>query len=133
MTQLQEIAELKAGDKVAVITERNSGTSAQIHTIDRITPTQIIVDNDKFRRSDGVKIGGSSGRGSWTDPLYYLLPADNQVVKNLRAKTIMANFMRSIGAGAMPKVDTSNVDQCLELLDMVENEVERFRASLKSL
>jgi hypothetical protein len=131
MTHLQEIADLKAGDKIAIVTQCNAGTSAQIHTIDRVTATQIIIGNDKFRRSDGVKIGGSSGRGSWTDPLYYLLPADNPIVRELRAKTIMANFMRSIGA--MAKVDTNNVDQCLELLGMVENEVTRFRTAFKSL
>ena len=52
---------LKPGDEVAVTFGYTSAHG--IATVDRTTPTQVIVGRARFRRSDGYRVGDS---GAWS-------------------------------------------------------------------
>lgn len=56
------LAGLKPGDFVVVDLSRYGATTAVRRQIDRLTPTQIVVGQDRFRRSDGKGIGYSADR-----------------------------------------------------------------------
>jgi hypothetical protein len=62
------LSDVKAGDEVIMIQYVLGRSPARqtIVTVDRVTETQIIVGNQRFRRKDGAAVGDS--RLSWTAP-----------------------------------------------------------------
>lgn len=57
------LSDLKAGDEVAV---KASGYYQvhERHTITRVTPTQIVIGPNRYRKSDGYRIGDGTGWGT---------------------------------------------------------------------
>lgn len=61
---MSEFQDLKAGDKVVLVSRSLGHDKYHLKNIDRATKTQIIIGNTKFRRSDGREIANSWYRDS---------------------------------------------------------------------
>ena len=55
-TDYDWIKDLKAGDKVFV----TRGSHIRLVTVDRVTATQIVIGGERFRKSDGYRMGDSN-------------------------------------------------------------------------
>lgn len=82
---MKELKDLVAGDDVLV----TSMYRRRIAKIDKVTKTQIVVDNVRFRRGSGLQCGGNS----W-DMKRISVPAEKEIEdvkeENLRKKLIYA-------------------------------------------
>lgn len=68
---MRQLADLKAGDEVAVVSRKyrrdmdgevsDRFSYVRVHTIDRVTPTQIVVGKQRFRRDNGKQVGYYAG------------------------------------------------------------------------
>ena len=56
---VEDLSSLRVGDKVVVYGRK----SKRISTIDKITKTQIVIGNLKFRKSNGTQVGNDT----WTN------------------------------------------------------------------
>lgn len=84
-----EYADLKEGDPIAVLADTGYQPTARILTVTRLTPTQIIVGEQRYRRADGRRIGGE-----YNGPR--LLPVDNPRVRSALAKEIVRKAFRKM-------------------------------------
>lgn len=60
---MSEFQNLKVGDEVILISNGLGATKYLLREVERLTKTQIIIDNFKYRRSDGRQIGYNSYYG----------------------------------------------------------------------
>ena len=54
---MSEFQDLKVGDEVILISNGLGATKYLLKKVQRLTKTQIVIDNFKYRRSDGRQIG----------------------------------------------------------------------------
>lgn len=109
---MKELKDLVAGDDVLVV-----GMSCRrIAKIDKVTKTQIVVDNVRFRRDSGWQCGGDS----W-DRKSISVPTEKEISdvkeENLRKKLIYA-----ISSFDFKRLSTDELKQVYNILKGKENE-----------
>lgn len=100
---------LKEGDKVVVRYGRGIGSARRVHTIERTTKTQIIVNNAKYRRLDGYEIGGS-----YHSP--YLIEATPDVLQEMEEETRRWNVLRKVQQITWKDLPTSVLESVYEII-----------------
>lgn len=66
MNRTEWLAQLKAGDEVAVVYGGYRKDRAEIKAVDHATATQIVIGPRRFRRTDGrIRGGATMGPGVW--------------------------------------------------------------------
>lgn len=60
------LANLKVGDVVDVDSSRYRNYSITSYKVERLTPTQVVTEHGKFRKSDGVMVGVGRDVFTWT-------------------------------------------------------------------
>lgn len=64
MTEYDWLNDLKPGDK-AIRCSTGIGVLDTVITVERVTPTQIIVGSDKYRKANGRRLGESQWHSCW--------------------------------------------------------------------
>ena len=64
MTDYDWLNDLKPGDK-AIRCSTGIGALDTVITVERVTPTQIIVGSDKYRKANGRRLGDSGWHSCW--------------------------------------------------------------------
>ena len=117
---------LEKGDRVARVESGYNGLTAYFHTVERTTPTQIVLEGSptRYRRSDGTAIGdGSYGSRSLRhvgDPL--VLNAQQAMIMRELAKkvaTALGDCKTSeerVAATRKAALLTRQAAECIELL-----------------
>lgn len=126
------IEELKAGDRVAVLTEHLGPDQISVATVRRVTDTQIIVVNqgsvERYNRSTGMRIGASRGRSAWTSPTHRLISMDHPMVKEIRTRDLVHGMIEAIS-----KLEIPDGEESAKVLDTIEAMVGASRRKLASL
>lgn len=92
-------------------------------TVERTTKTQIIVGNDRrFRRSDGVPLGGRRYEGPW------ISPATDAAVTNLRKENARRVLVRSLNR--ITRTANYSGADLTDILDQLTEATNNFRAHL---
>lgn len=78
---------LKVGDEVVV-----RGHREMLSVVTRLTPSMVVVGATRFRKSDGVEVGGST----WTST--YLFEATPEEVRRIRGKEEIRRLIANIEA-----------------------------------
>lgn len=127
---------IKAGDRVAVLTEHLGPDQISIATVRRVTDTQIIVVNqggqedvERYNRSTGMRIGASRGRSAWTSPTHRLISMDHPMVKEIRTRDLVHGMIEAISKLEIP----DGVEESAKILDTIEAMVGASRRKLASL
>lgn len=112
---------LKVGDEVALVGSGVYGKTT-IVTIDRTTPTQIIIGNSIFRRNDGRRRGG----GSW-DSSSIKQPTEEQ-----REKAYREYAMSTLDTYVRVYTEFLTNDELRSILPRFENAKKRREAAILS-
>ena len=106
---MSDLQSLKEGDQVLIYI--GVGAEPGIRKIDRLTPTQVVIGNDKFNRKTGEKIG-SQDRWSRTR---IAAPKEGQIeqITNVWKRRLLAHKVGTI------KWDTLPAETLQAVLDLV--------------
>lgn len=118
----------KPGQRVAVY-QHGAIEHVKLATVERLTATQVVLDNGRRFRKDGSEVGRSS-RGVWSTTWTELRPVDDPQVWAARARQAVAQLVYRIGE----KQRTLNGEGAtLALLDYIERETAAVRAAVVKL
>lgn len=109
---MKELKDLKAGDDVLV-----TGTfHRRIAKIDKVTKTQIVVDNVRFRRDSGCQCGGDS----W-DRKSISVPTEKEI-SDVKEENFRKNLIYAIGSFDFKRLSTNELKQVYNIVKGQENE-----------
>lgn len=91
------IRDMKAGDKIAVVSNGYSGQNYRVATITKITATQVVTDDKRYNRETGKEIGYPKGRSSWSSPVDWITTLDNPIVVMAHARNIGRLLLCKVG------------------------------------
>jgi hypothetical protein len=89
---MSEFEDLKAGDEVVLISRVFGDTQYSLKKVERVTKTQIVIDNTKYRRSDGWEISRHWNRDNIELPTPEML----QKVEKYNQSVLRWNLMKDL-------------------------------------
>lgn len=113
---MSEFENLKAGDDVVLV----SGTHYFLKKIDRVTKTQIVIGDEKFRRTSGLKFGNRGDRN------YLKMPTDTmlQKVKEYNQSLLKWHCVKNLGTTNWNKFSLKQLKQIETFINSLETVVE---------
>lgn len=117
MNDNQWLQELKAGDSV-VVSGAGWHDVQEIEKVERVTKTQIILAGDqRYRKDDGHKVGGSAWRRGW------LSQATPELVAQVQADELNRRLTVRMEDTKWKQVSLSKKERIAAILDEPEVEV----------
>jgi hypothetical protein len=106
------LEKLQVGDKVFIT---SAGFKQQLATVDRLTATQIVVENSKYSKGSGKLIGGSGG---WY--CQYIHPATDQQIAEYQEERLRKRLINAIvSACEYNKLEQLDTDKLKEIIEIV--------------
>lgn len=111
---MKELKDLKAGDDVVV-----TGTfHRRIAKVNKVTKTQIIIDNARFRRDSGWQCGGDSwNRKSISVPT-------EKEISDIKEENLRKKLIYAISSFDFKRLSTDELKQVYNIVKGKENEKE---------
>ena len=109
---MKELEDLKAGDEVLVI----GRSYRRIAKINKVTKTQIVVANTRFRRNSGWQCGGDR----W-DTKSISVPTEKQI-SDIKEENLRNKLIYAIGSFDFKRLSTDELKQVYNILKGKENE-----------
>ena len=111
---MKELKDLVAGDEVLV-----TGTfHRRIAKIDKVTKTQIVIDNARFRRDSGWQCGGDS----WNRKSISV-PTENEI-SDVKEENLRKELLYAISSFDFERLSTKDLKQVYNIIKGKENEKE---------
>ena len=111
---MKELKDLVAGDDVLVI----SRYYRRIAKVDKVTKTQIIANNTRFRRDSGWQYGGDSwNRKSISVPT-------EKEISDIKEENLRNNLVYAISSFDFKRLSTDELKQVYNIVKGKENEKE---------
>ena len=111
---MKELEDLKAGDDVLVI----SRYYRCIAKVDKVTKTQIIADNARFRRDSGWQYGGDS----WNRKRISV-PTEKEI-SDVKEENLRNTLVYAISSFDFKRLSTDELKQVYNIVKRKENERE---------
>ena len=106
----EDLSSLKVGDEVILY----GCNSKRISTIDKITKTEIVIGNLKFRKSDGMQVGHSM----WSNYSCIAIATKERVEKMERERYI--RNMRNYIERCLNRFNDKQLESICQLADTIE-------------
>lgn len=111
---MKELKDLKAGDEVLV-----TGIShRRIAKVDKVTKTQIVVNNARFRRNSGYQCGGDS----WNRKIIFI-PTEKEI-SEVKEENLRKTLAYAISSFDFNRLSTDELKQVYNIVKGKENEKE---------
>jgi hypothetical protein len=115
-----KFADIKAGDTVVESCHQIHGPGL-LRQVERVTNTQIIVNHNKYRRTDGKKIGDTD---AWHPS--YLMPATTELIAAIRQHEKIQNAKRRLALLCECGEHRDNTAGLLEAMPHIEAAIAVF-------
>ncbi len=112
-TEKNWLASLKAGDEVIAHGSGFAG-KAKIATVDRVTPTQIVVDGVRFRRTSGQQVTKDAWHWSY---LEILTP---EAGYQIRCQEAIRAIIRALDRNALANATAAEAEEILAKIAEIE-------------
>jgi len=112
---------IKAGDEVAIIFRND----IKLVKVDRITKTQIIIRDNKYRKKDGDGIGPCGSYGMWSTKSY-ISPITPEIEERLKIKELNNKKKYYIEKILGFDLYQLSLDKLKNIVDMIITETEEF-------